>query len=134
MHFSVAHEVKAGFKNLIFEQLASKEIKKKKKKKNRSLFKKQKKKQLEKVEVPRHQSLNQFTWESCWCIEFPFMSNLLAFGGISARSSFRQEIAKAKCYGFLKYQLQGFIMKSRKMGARERKLIQISRCTKIIKS
>ena len=31
MHFSVAHEVKAGFKNLIFEQLASKEIKKKKK-------------------------------------------------------------------------------------------------------
>ena len=32
MHFSVAHEVKAGFKNLIFEQLASKEIKKKKKK------------------------------------------------------------------------------------------------------
>ena len=66
MHFSVAHEVKAGFKNLIFEQLASKEInKKKKKKKNRSLFKKQKKKQFEKVEVPRHQSLNQFTWESC---------------------------------------------------------------------
>ena len=33
MHFSVAHEVKAGFKNLIFEELASKEIKKKKKKK-----------------------------------------------------------------------------------------------------
>ena len=33
------------------------------------------------------------------------MSNLLAFGGISARSSFRQEIAKAKCYGFLKYLL-----------------------------
>ena len=65
MHFSVAPEVKAGFKNLIFEQLASKVIKKKKKKKNRSLFKKQKKKQLEKVEVPRHQSLNQFTWESC---------------------------------------------------------------------
>lgn len=31
MHFSVAHEVKAGFKNLIFEELASKEIKKKKK-------------------------------------------------------------------------------------------------------
>ena len=64
MHFSVAHEVKAGFKNLIFEELASKEIKKKKKKKNRSLFYKQKKKQFEKVEVPRHQSLNQFTWES----------------------------------------------------------------------
>ena len=35
MHFSVAHEVKAGFKNLIFEELASKEIKKKKKKKKK---------------------------------------------------------------------------------------------------
>ena len=32
MHFSVAHEVKAGFKNLIFEELASKQIKKKKNK------------------------------------------------------------------------------------------------------
>ena len=43
MHFSVAHEVKAGFKNLIFEQLASKEIKKKKKKKKIDPFLKSRK-------------------------------------------------------------------------------------------
>ena len=49
MHFSVAHEVKAGFKNLIFEQLASKEIKKKKKKKKEPFLKSRKRSNLKRL-------------------------------------------------------------------------------------
>ena len=49
MHFSVAHEVKAGFKNLIFEELASKEIKKKKKKKIYPFFKSRKRSNLKRL-------------------------------------------------------------------------------------
>ena len=49
MHFSVAHEVKAGFKNLIFEELASKEIKKKKKKKKDPFFKSRKRSNLKRL-------------------------------------------------------------------------------------
>ena len=49
MHFSVAHEVKVGFKNIIFEELDYKEIKKKKKKKIDPFFKSRKRNNLKRL-------------------------------------------------------------------------------------